>query len=136
MNRIRFILTAKTQYNIQSPFLYELYSCVITPKLDRGTREKYNIVNGDSFEELLFKISNHYNARRVNSTLWNAEYVAVVEDGSLIGAVKSPHKNKETEKEWNKIVTKKEVTLSVDCYKYGLFFTSNKLSKQHILLKD
>ncbi len=139
MNRLQYWLTAKTSYSIQSPFLFELYTEVIQTRLDDADRKKAGIAAGDRYAALLFKLANHYGAtpcpnppeptRALRRTLLQQK------EGSLIGVVEHPHRSKEAEQEWAALLADPAVTLSVDLYDAGLYFTSSKLSRQHFLLR-
>ena len=69
MTCLKFILTAKTQYNIQSPFLFELYSEVISPTLDKALLNQLNINPRDRIAQLQYKLHNHYNIQPIE---WSA----------------------------------------------------------------
>lgn len=136
MNRLQFLLTAKTQYNIQSPFLFELYSEVIAPKLDRTTLHRLGINHRDRFWQLHHKLQDHYGISPTILTSENQEIInSSHSDRSAIIMFRNPHRNKLSEQQWKKIIKEPCVTLSVDLFYTGLAFTSTKLSKQHILLR-
>ena len=137
MNRIEYIVRAKTQYDIQSPFMYDLYNNVIAPRLDKATLEQLHIASNDRFGQLCYKLADYYHATAADPcpTLPGADKTLKDPDGSLIGLVRNPHRNKDSEEAWEKIFKEPDVTLSVDLYDIGLLFTSKRLSKQHILFR-
>ena len=135
MNRLSFILQAKTQYNIQSPFLFDLYSNVIIPKVGKNLLHGSGIKNTEKVDQMLFKLMDHYGAVYVKEKKMNVDYELVYNDGAHIGLMVKPHKSIDREKEWARLVKEQIVTLSVDLFDIGLVFTSPKLSKQHWLLR-
>jgi len=136
MNRLEYIVCAKTQYNIQSPFVYDLYENVLLPKLDRAALTRLGLSRRDKFGQLCYKIADHYGATAAgNSTaLRGADTVLDTGEG-LIGLVRRPHRDKGSEQEWQKLFKEPDVTLSVDLFDAGLVFTSKHLSRQHFVLR-
>ena len=137
MNRLVFLLCAKNQYNIQSPFLFELYTEVIAARLDDKRCAALGIGKNDRYGQLRYKLADHYGAHPVSvpRELRGADDVLRMADGSLAALVQKPHHSRECERRWKEIVKDPAVTLSVDLYDVGLLFTSKKLSKQHFLLR-
>ena len=137
MNRLQYLICAKTQYDIQSPFMYDLYQNVIAPKLDKATVEANGIAPNDRFGQLCYKLADHYGATETKPTeaLAGTDRLLSAADGSLIGVVRNPHRSKASEEAWNRLFKEQVVTLSVDLFDIGLVFTSPKLSKQHIVFR-
>ncbi len=138
MNRLQYLICAKTQYNIQSPFLFDLYQNVLAPKLDSSTLKIYGIAKKDRFAQLHFKLANHYNAKDTPefSALNGTDVLLATNDGCLIGMMNHPYSSKNSEERWHNLVKEQSVTLSVDLYDIGLVFTSKLLSKQHLLFRE
>lgn len=138
MNRLHYFLFAKNQYNIQSPFMYDLYENVLAPKLDRPTLARLGLGRRDRFGQLRYKLADHYGATEISADtmLDGTDIVLATSDDGLIGLVKQPHRSRVSEKQWSRLVKEHEVTLSVDLYDTGLVFTSKRLSKQHILFRE
>lgn len=135
MNRLQYILTAKTQYNIQSPFLFRLYNEILNSRVSPKERERLGIAAGDRYAELLYMIGDHYGASPVEVGDWGVDDLVSSPEVGLIGMVRKPHADKTHEAKWMELTQKKEVSLSVDLYDVGIIFTSNKLSKEHVILR-
>ena len=135
MNRLSYILKAKTQYNIQSPFLFDLYSNVIVPRVGKELLKSTGDKTTDKVNRMIFKLMDHYGAKKVEAKQLNVDHELATSDGDHIGLVVKPHRDKKREKEWATLVKEQIITLSVDLYDMGLVFTSPKLSKQHWLLR-
>ena len=136
MNRLEYIVCAKTQYDIQSPFVYDLYENVLLPKLDRAALARLGLSRHDKFGQLRYKIADHYGATAAENSaaLRGADTVLATGEG-LIGLVRRPHRDKGSEQEWQKIFKEPDVTLSVDLFDAGLVFTSKRLSRQHFVFR-
>lgn len=137
MNRLEYIVCAKTQYDIQSPFVYDLYEKVLSPKLDQTTLEQLGLSRRDRFGQLCYKLADHYGAKETatSGVLSCADTVFADADG-LIGLVRCPHRNRKSELVWERLFKDHEVTLSVDLFDIGMVFTSKRLSKQHLVFRE
>lgn len=134
MNRLQYILTAKTQYNIQSPFLFELYNEVLNSRLSREEKARLGIAAGDKYGELRYMIGDYYGASSLDVGSWDVDDLMSSHEG-LIGMVRLPHRDRQSEERWHRLTQKKEVTLSVDLFDIGLIFTCNRLSKENVILR-
>lgn len=137
MNRLQYLIRAKTQYDIQSPFMFDLYQNVIAPKMDKTTLKANGIAPNDRFGLLCYKLADHYGATEAEpiEALAAADRLLSAADGALIGVVRNPHRSKDSEEVWDRLFKEQVVTLSVDLFDFGLVFTSPKLSKQHIVFR-
>ena len=138
MNRLQYYILADTQYNIQSPFLFDLYTNVVKARLGHDILKREQISRHDVPAQMQYKLSDHYRATIVTSPpslLKDTHSVLVMPDGSFIAIVIKPHRNKASEQSWNALFKEHEITLSVDFFDIGLLFTSVKLSKQHFILR-
>ena len=129
MNRLQYILSAKTQYDIQSPFMYDLYENVLAARLDGATLARTGIGRSDRYGQLRYKLADHYRATHVGDDVFETA------DGSRITMVRRPHRSRDAEEAWERLFKEPDVTLSVDLFDAGLAFTSPKLSKQHIVFR-
>ncbi len=138
MNRLKYILRAKNQYNIQSPFVYDLYENVIAPRLDSATLARIGAGRHDRFAQLCFKLADHYDARETDDDkrLASADVRLLCPDGSLIAIVRRPHSSTASEQAWECLFKDPDATLSVDIYDVGLVFTSQRLARQHFLFRE
>lgn len=140
MKRLLHYIIAKNQYNIQSPFLYDLYCNVISARMSSSQIEEAGLARSDRFGQLCHKLADHYHALPYDKHYFGmTEHlelnIMTMSDGSIICAAEGIHRSKKSEQEWQAIVKEPKVTLSVDLYDYGIVFTSRKLSKQHFLLR-
>lgn len=138
MNRLQYWITAKTAYNIQSPFLYRLYFDVLEARVDPKTVSQHGANMDSKYNILVYKLCTYYNATPIKDSaliLSIADTLLAMPDGSMIGVVNSPHQDKLHEKEWGRLYADPIVSLSVDIFYAGVVFTSKKLSKQHYLLR-
>ena len=136
MNRVQFVIKAKNQYGIQSPFLYELYSEVIAPRLGRSLLARLGIDGNDRFGQLVYKLRDHYRAVDVEGGAVFPHDVAwlLLPDGSHTTLVNRPHCSADAERWWSRLLDSQGRTLAVDLFDVGILFDSKKLSRQTILL--
>ncbi len=134
MNRLQHWLRAQNQYRLQSPFVFELYTCVIAPRLDKATLQRLTLSRHDTYGQLRYKLIDHYQLTPLSNHRDNAVEQWAMPDGTRIMMLRTPHCSTATEKTWQQYCNADGVTLSVDLYMAGLLFSSPKLSKQHLLL--
>ena len=118
MNRISHFLRAKTQYNLHSPFVYRLYTEVLFSRC-RG--------RGRSYEDVVWRLEEYYGLphsklQTPNSKLQTPEGVFLV--------VADTHSE-----EWESVVASKDWQVTLDLYRCGVAVSSQRLSKQHFLLR-
>lgn len=147
MNRIEFFLRAKTQYNLHSPFVFNLYREVLFASLAKTTRNSLGITS--KHQETLYKVVNHlqpqalYLTHDENKSL--AQQASVHTDvelwkeqttrGNDMIVVAFPHRNGASEKQWNSLQQMENATAILDLYHTGIILFNPKLSKQLFLLR-
>ena len=158
MNHLIHWLTAHNEYNLHSPFVFDLYTTVI------NTRVQGHF--GGKPYELIYKLVNHFDAHKIWTdqqedllthaiTLANnqATYINDPKQADFIVAHNPtniptfqpadkvtllfihPHRNKATEKEWVNSYTRLHARVSIDLYHTGLLFMRHALSPQHFSLR-
>lgn len=149
MNRVGFILKAKTQYNLHSPFVFNLYRKVLFARLGRRRRVLLGIEN--RFEETVYKMSNHlrphalfvithddkikrivgHAAPETKLMAWGQQPITPND----ILLVPFPHRNRAREEQWKQCCALAEATTTIDLYHTGIVLFDKKLSKQHLVLR-
>ena len=158
MNHLLHWLTAHTEYNLHSPFVFNLYTSVI------NTRVKGHF-GGHSYE-LIYKLINHFNAQHIwvdfqeehliqAITLANNQAILVETPQQAdfviahtpkiiptyqpsehtIVLILHPHHTKNTEQEWQNLYTRLHARISIDLYHTGLLFMRHGLHPQHFRLR-
>ena len=150
MNRLQHLLSAQNAYNIQSPFLYDLYCHVVDARISRSDLRKLGLQRRDRYGQLRFKLMDYYGAMEVDNGRSVAADIATKgnpnigtnltslmcrEDGSLIRMMRKPHRNSETEAQWEQLVGMTDTRMVVDLYDVGLIFTSTKLARQRFIMR-
>ena len=66
MNRLAYILKAKTQYNLHSPFVFDLYNEALLPRVD-SKKLKINTLSGQERRNaaLIYKLADHYAVKHI-----------------------------------------------------------------------
>ena len=128
MNRISYLLKAKTQYNIHSPFVFEMYNNVLATKLDKKTKAQFPATLYPKSSDLIYKLAHYYHLKTID-----IEQTILANDTMQIRVVAKPHRNKEAEKAWDQL--QHQWPVSIDLYDTGLLINNNKLHPQHFLLR-
>ena len=110
---LKYRLKAQGKFRLHSPFVFNFYEEV----LDKMTHENWR-------DELNNKL---------NSFLLSKKDVFLEDDDVIIKY--DIHRSKRNEREWNEMVNDDEITLSIDCYRFGLLFKMKRKEKQHFILK-
>ncbi len=113
LSYIKYRLKAQGKFRLHSPFAFDFYGEV----LDKMTHENWR-------EELNNKL---------NSFLLSKKDVFLEDDGVIIKY--DIHHSKINEREWDDMINDNEITLSIDCYRFGLLFKMKRKEKQHFILK-
>lgn len=136
MNRLEYWIKADTQYNVHSPFMFDMYRKVLFARLPRSAREavamRYGAVG--RFQKMVYKLADHYCLRVVS---YAADEVLLEGDGPLsrVCVVAKPHGDKASEARWKARQEGEDFNVSVDLFDVGLLIAHNKLHRQHFLLK-
>ena len=119
MNRLEHMLRAKTQFSLHSPFVYELYTEVLTSRAEGAPKGR--------FEEVVWRLERHYGVAAV----WG-EGVAEINcpDVSFL-VVDHPHSD---EGRWKELVDSPHWQVTLDLFTVGIAVANPRLSKQHFLL--
>ena len=66
MNRLAYIIKAKTQYNLHSPFVFDLYNEALLPRVD-SKKLKTNTLSGHERRNaaLIYKLADHYGVKYI-----------------------------------------------------------------------
>ena len=157
MTWIGFILKAQTQYNIHSPFVFELYRNALFARTSQGIVRQLGIRKHRDYYMLLYRLLIYFKP---------TEVVLSDKDGAAIKTIEAalpschinvsangpssptevcckdfellpyPHTNKEQEKTFIEHCEEDGVTASIDMYYAGLIFRNPQLSRQHFLLRS
>lgn len=132
MNRLTYWLKAKTQYNIHSPFVFDLYNEVLFSRLDPHVTKLLDGSESLRFRELLYKLEHSFFPVSVErdrgvATLMLTDEVIVVVD--------RPHASRQSELDWDRLKSEECYRVSIDLFDVGLLFSDKRLHRQHFLLR-
>ena len=137
MNRLMFWMKSKTQYNIHSPFVFDLYSNVLFAKLTPAQSAQVPEVSGwgeRRYYEMVYKFQDYFGLKCVEQ----GDEHTVLQGGSSFGKVKivcRPHADRKSECAWNKMQTDIDYGVSIDLYDVGILLSNAKLHPQKFLLR-
>lgn len=134
MNWLQYFIGAQTQYNIHSPFVFELYNEVLFARLPKATRSQFTGQEDQRHRELVYKLQHHYHlkllAQDTQQTLLEGD-----EDFGRVVVVNEPHRDAASERYWNELLRDSTYRVSIDIYHNGLLFTNPRLHTQHFMLR-
>lgn len=139
MNRcyayIKYLLRAKDQHSLHSPFVYTLYTKCIYRKKYSQTKDYYHRINTFLIEtagEEIFK--GHY----CNSLSFNFFSILKQKNEEHKGIqwffINRIYENQQTHKLWNKLTRDKNISISLDFWSFGLIFTKKNQEKENFIL--
>ena len=111
---LKYRLKSQGKFRLHSPFVYDFYEEV----LEKMTRENWR-------KEL---------SSRLNTFLLSKDDVFKENDVYIIE--EDIHLTKENERKWNAMKNMEDVTLSIDCYHFGILFKMERREKQHFVLRS
>lgn len=120
MNRLQHFLHAKTQFNLHSPFVYGLYTEVLTSRAKGCPKDRY--------EGALWRLERHYGVKAVRS---GGEARLACSDGDFL-VLDRPHR---CEARWLAVTADPRWQATLDFFDYGIAVANPRLSKQHFILR-
>lgn len=117
MNRLQYLLRAKTQFSLHSPFVYRLYTEVLTSHCPG---------RGRSAADILWRLEEYYGLPHPTS-----HFPLSTPDGLFL-VVDHPHRD---ERYWREIINSPEWQVTLDLFTVGIAIANTRLSKQHFILR-
>ena len=105
---LKYRWKAQGKYHLHSPLVYSLYENVLEKQYDDLEKNLETFIND-------------------NPLVFNDEDAVMI--------VKDIHRNKQNEKDWEALINRENVRLSIDCWKFGMIFVMDRLKKEHYILK-
>lgn len=113
LSYIKYRLKAQGKFRLHSPFVYDFYKEVLDAINHKNWREELN--------------------NKLNSFLLSKKDVFLEGDEYLVKH--DIHHDEEKEREWNEMKKDDNITLSIDCYHFGIVFRMRRKEKQNFILK-
>ena len=165
MTRLHYWLYAQTQYNLHSPFLFDMYREVLFARLTPEERRRHGIPRHDRYRELLYKCCNHYHLQPatpspqqptapdrashsspklgevpqrgggVCQTLLTPTQFSIFNSQFSILLVSRPHATPAAERQWETLKADPTYQVSLDLYDVALLIRNPHLTPQHLLLR-
>lgn len=156
--RIKFFLTSRNQHGVHSPFVFDFVTKGLYQK-------KYDLEKVNSHVEfqnlskkkkiILSKIINYFktdsiyfdenNSTNTSDEIYKTLFINNIEKlldfnfsilkSSFFIIVNDIYQNKETHLIWKTIIQKKEITVSIDLYFFGLIFFRKEQAKEHFKIR-
>lgn len=151
MNRLQFFLHAKTEYNLHSPFVFDLYRKVLFAQLDKDTLTMLGLHRSDRYHQLIYKLVNHLQpatlyvptidavteriASTANSHVRVSDCLEDFNSHPELAVCPSPHHDTEKERHWQHLTQLHDATTAIDLYYAGVVLFDKRLSRQTFLLR-
>ncbi|MBQ2511177.1 MAG: hypothetical protein II531_03345 [Bacteroidales bacterium] len=120
MNRLSHFLRAGTQYNLHSPFVYNLYTEVLTAHVPQAPHNRY--------EDVVWRLEQRY-----KTTAERSADSARLQCGTLTFLViDHPHRN---EHRWQHLLDNPSYQVTIDLFSVGVVIANKNLSRQHFILR-
>lgn len=120
MNYLTFLLRAQNQYNLHSPYVYDLYMNVLAV---RSRRDFATLAR--SLEEWLAPDAVERQSDSIKLTKGHQELFLVAR----------PHASHEAEQQWRALKEAPRYEVSIDLFHAGLLIHNAKLHRQQFLLR-
>ena len=123
---LKYRRKAQGKYHLHSPLVYDLYEKVLEPSTSfRPKRSEVEKSSKELFYDVLDKkLKDFINA---NPLIFNDEDAVMI--------VRDIHRGKQNEKDWEVLINRENVRLSIDCWKFGMIFVMDRIKKEHYILK-
>lgn len=136
MNRIEYWIKAKTQYEVHSPFVFDMYRKVLFARLSPEQKREVKRRHGSSstYCQLCYKLMDHYHLQQ--SSVDGCVMLASSNSPLKVMLIDRPHRSRCQEAAWDELVkSHPDYQVAIDLYDAGLLIQYPKLHKQHFLLK-
>ena len=120
MNRLSYLLRAKTQFSLHSPFVYRLYTEVLTSRCPG---------HGRSAADILWRLEEYYGLSHFPLSTFH--FPLSTPDGDFL-ILDHPHRDVGR---WRELVDSPEWQVTLDLFTVGVAVANPHLSKQHFILR-
>ena len=145
MTRLHYWLHAQPQYNLHSPFLFDMYREVLFARLTPEERRRHGIPRGDRYRELLYKCCNHYHLEVAADSqqppvlltpthTFTHSHIHTLNNLSIL-LLSRPHATPAAERQWESLKADPTYQVSLDLYDVALLIRNPHLTPQHLLLR-
>ena len=122
MNRLQYLLRAKTQFSLHSPFVYKLYTEVLCSHCPG---------HGRSAADVLWRLEEYYGLPHPSDVLPTTNYQLHTVDGDYL-VVDHPHRD---ERRWQEVMDDTRWQVTLDLFTVGVAVANPHLSRQHFILR-
>ena len=119
MNRLQHFLRAKTQFNLHSPFVYDLYTEVLFSRCPG---------RGHGFEDVVWRFEHHYGVAAECRT--DTALIHTSEADFLV--LDPPHR---VEARWQSLIDDPLYQVTIDIFSVGIAVINPHLSEEHFILR-
>ena len=119
---LKYRRKAQGKYHLHSPLVFSLYEKVLEPCCRDASNASAN--NNQFYDDLDNKLKDFINDNPL-----------IFKDEDAVMIVKDIHRNRRNERDWEALISRDNVRLSIDCWKFGIVFVMDRIKKEHYILK-
>ena len=147
MNRLEYWMKAPTQYNVHSPFVFEMYRKVLFAHAKDADVDAFLAQlppewavpqNGGRvrrYLEMVYKMQDHYRLRLICLDADEAVMEGDDDGPRTVKVVFQPHHCRARELRWTAQQGNAKYNVSIDLYDVGILMFHPKLHKQYFILR-
>lgn len=120
MNFLSYLLRAKTHFSLHSPFVYRLYTEVLTSRAEGAPKRRY--------EAMVWRLERYYGVEAMR----NAGTAELRTSDGYFVVIDHPYRDAD---DWKGIIHDSNYQVTLDFFTVGIAITNPHLSKQHFFLR-
>ena len=134
MNRLSHLLRAKTQFSLHSPFVYRLYTEVLTSRCPGHGRSAADVLwRLEEYYGLPHSpLTTHHSPLITHHSSLTTHHSSLTTPDGLYLIVDHPHRD---ERRWKELVADERYQVTLDLFTVGIAIANPHLSKQHFILR-
>jgi hypothetical protein len=119
---LKYRIKAQGKYHLHSPLVFDLYEKVLEPCCRDAA---CHVRTANSF----------YDDLDDRLTGFISDNPLIFKDEDAVMIVKDIHRSRKNEADWEALIKRDNVRLSIDCWRFGIVFVMDRIEKEHYILK-
>ena len=119
---LKYRIKAQGKYHLHSPLVFDLYEKVLEPCRRDASKESAN--DNQFYDDLDDRLTGFI-----------SDNPLIFKDEDAVMIVRDIHRSRKNEADWEALIKRDNVRLSIDCWHYGIVFVMDRIEKEHYILK-
>ncbi len=134
---LKYRIKAQGKYHLHSPLVFDLYEKVLEPATSFRAKRNEVKCSREILQERKQGVNNDLYYDDLDNRIKNFinDNPLIFKDEDAVMIVKDIHRGRQNEKDWETLISRENVRLSIDCWKFGIVFVMDRLKKEHYILK-